>query len=48
VSRHFFAADTLQNKAYRDFVHELVEAGLLSQPNTHVCASLLPLNFRAR
>ena len=26
-SRHFFAADTLQNKAYRDFVHELVEAG---------------------
>src|SRR5881397_2840861 len=22
-SRHFFAADTLQNKAYRDFVHEI-------------------------
>ena len=26
-SRHFFAADTLQNKVYLDFVHELVEAG---------------------
>src|SRR5437764_7164009 len=26
-SRHFFAAETLQNKPYRDFVHELVEAG---------------------
>src|SRR5437899_12303427 len=26
-SRHFFAADNLQNEAYRDFVHELVEAG---------------------
>ena len=26
-SRNFFAADTLQNKAYRDFVHELVDAG---------------------
>jgi hypothetical protein len=26
-SRHFFAADTLQDKAYLEFVHELVDAG---------------------
>ena len=26
-SRHFFAAETLQNRRYRDFVHDLVEAG---------------------